>query len=550
MFTLSWKISPFIALILLGLLLGGKLEPKEMTLAPDAAPAAASALARAETLPPGYVLGREVAVPRQLQDGEEFTLPLPDLLAHGELLFSAMWTSQEGAGRPRTKGTGITLSNPDDPLVFPRNFNRISGPDANSCAGCHNLPYGIPGGGGDIVTNVFVLAQRFDFATFDHTDPARTGESYDEQGRPVSLTTIGNSRATIGMFGAGYIEMLARQMTADLQAIRDTVGPGETRELVTKGVSFGIIARELDGSWITTRVEGLPTHSLASAGADYPPSLLVRPFHQAGGVVSLREFSNNAFNHHHGIQSVERFGPGDPDGDGFSDELTRADVTAVTLYQATLAVPGRVIPNNAVIEEAVWLGENQFSAIGCAACHIPSLPLETEGWIFTEPNPYNPPGNLQVGQADTLAVNLGDPALPQPRLQPDENGIVWVPAFTDFKLHDISAGEDDPNRELLDMTQPMGSAGFFAGNGRFLTRRLWGVANQPPYFHHGLFTTMHEAILAHDGTALASRQAFEALSDYEQAAIIEFLKTLQVLPPGTPYLIVDEWGQPRSWPPE
>src|SRR5438445_5039461 len=31
-----------------------------------------------------------------------------------------------------------------------------------------------------------------------------------------------------------------------------------------------------------------------------------------------------------------------PDGDGFMNELTRADVTAVTLFQATMAVPGRV----------------------------------------------------------------------------------------------------------------------------------------------------------------------------------------------------------------
>jgi hypothetical protein len=56
------------------------------------------------------------------------------------------------------------------PLLFPRNFNRISAPDANSCAGCHAVPR--VGGGGDIVANVFVLGQRFDFATFDASSPA------------------------------------------------------------------------------------------------------------------------------------------------------------------------------------------------------------------------------------------------------------------------------------------------------------------------------------------------------------------------------------------
>ena len=79
---------------------------------------------------------------------------------------------------------------------------------------------------------------------------------------------------------------------------------------------------------------------------------------QARRVVSLREFSNNAFNHHHGIQSTERFGHGaDPDGDGFRDELTGADITAVSVFQATLAVPGRVIPRDETIEAAIRRGE-------------------------------------------------------------------------------------------------------------------------------------------------------------------------------------------------
>ena len=67
------------------------------------------------------------------------------------------------------KGTGAVLSDPNSPLLFPRNFNRISAPDANSCFGCHSQPRA--GGGGDVVANVFVLGQRFDFATFDSSDP-------------------------------------------------------------------------------------------------------------------------------------------------------------------------------------------------------------------------------------------------------------------------------------------------------------------------------------------------------------------------------------------
>ena len=284
-------------------------------------------------------IGREVAIPSHLQDGEEFATPLRWLLEHGQKLFNAVWTTQEGGGRPLTKGTGSPLADQAHPLRFPRNFNRISAPDANSCAGCHNAPFGIPGGGGDFVTNVVVLGQRFDFVTFDAGDPTATREGMDELGQPVTLQTIGNSRATLGMFGAGFIEMLARQMTAALQAIRDTTPPGGTRTLVTKGIAFGTIARLADGTWDTSRVEGLPASSLTTRGPAEPPSLIIRPFHQAGRVVSIREFTNNAFNHHHGIQSTERFGrESDPDGDSFANELTRADVTAATLFQATMAV--------------------------------------------------------------------------------------------------------------------------------------------------------------------------------------------------------------------
>jgi len=246
-------------------------------------------------------------------------------------------------------------------------------------------------------------------------------------------------------------------------------------------------------------------------------------------VISLRQFTNNAFNHHHGIQTEERFGIGvDADGDGFVNELTRADVTAVTLFQATLPVPVQVVPADVDIANAIGNGRKVFLEIGCGRCHTPRLPLDRKGWIYTEPNPYNPPGNLQPGDAPALAVDLTSDELPGPRLKPTGN-IVWVPAFTDFKLHDITSGPDDPNREPLDMNQPAGSPAFFLGNSRFLTRRLWGIANQHPFGHHGIYTTMREAVLAHHGEAEDSYNRFQNLSQYDQDSLIEFLKSLQIV---------------------
>jgi hypothetical protein len=495
-------------------------------------------------------IGREVAIPKHLADDDEFKLPLKDLIAYGQKLFCAVWTEQEGGGRPLTKGTGTRLSDRTRPLTGVRSFNRVSGPDANSCAGCHNAPYGIPGGGGDFVTNVFVLAQRFDFATLDRTDLLPTRGTVDEEGKPITLQDVGNLRATTGLFGAGYLEMLARQITQELQAIRDTVKRGESRALKSKGINFGRIARTQDGLWDTVHVEGLPWPSLISHGSNDPPSLIIRPWHQAGNVVSLREFTNTAFNQHHGIQSTERFGVDtDPDGDGFTNELTRADVTAVSIWQAALQVPGRVIPNDPLIERAVLVGEKVFEKIGCASCHISRLPLDKQGWIYTEPSPYNPPGNLRVGETPTLRVDLNSPILPQPRLDVEnQTGIVFVPAYTDFKLHDIS-DQDDPVSEALDQNRATWSPKIKDGNRKFLTKRLWGSANEPPFFHHGLFATLRQAVSGHSGEALASRRGFENLQAAEQDALIEFLKTLQVLPPGTKDLIVDEKFHKKQWPP-
>jgi hypothetical protein len=517
---------------------------------------------------PSSQVGREVAIPIHLQDGEEFTTPIAELIQYGAQLFNAKFTIQEGAGRPLSKGTGAPVSDPSSPLMFPRNFNRISSPEANACSGCHNAP--IAGAGGDRVTEVFVLAQRFDHLTFDHNDGITLRGAADESGKFVTMDNATNDRKTIGMNGSGFVEMLARQMTADLQALRDATAPGNSSQLTSKGISFGTLTHNADGTWNASQVQGLAAPSLSSKGT-IPPSLIIRPLHQAGNVVSIRQFSNNAFNHHHGMQAEERFGLNvDPDGDGFTNELTTADLTAVSLFQAALAVPGRVIPNDPAVEQANLRGEAVFDKIGCATCHA-TLPLTSNnnpglpgqpGWIYFEPNPYNPATgpnapNLQLGptnypvSAPALTVDLTSNALPLPRLSAN-GGVVMVPAYTDLKLHDISATSNpatDPECEPLDQNQPAGSPGFFAGNCKFITRKLWGFYNQGGAFmHHGKFTTAREAVEAHNGEALSQRLAFDALPRHLQNDLIEFLKSLQVLPPGSKSLVVDEQGNARRWP--
>src|ERR1700677_907444 len=145
---------------------------------------------------------------------------LPPLIARAKPLFKAKFTTEDGAGRP--KATKAIVPTRRRSGVNPAS-TRPSGPDSNSCAGCHNDP--IVGGAGDFVTDVFV-SEGFESAQFDSVDPSFSSE-----------------RRTTALMEDGLVELLPREMTADLQAER-AVAVAQSRasgqdiraDLVSKGV--------------------------------------------------------------------------------------------------------------------------------------------------------------------------------------------------------------------------------------------------------------------------------------------------------------------------
>lgn len=442
-------------------------------------------------------------------------LTLDELSELGQRLFDARFNRLDGQGRPATTGGGAPRE-PDEPA-----FIRTSGPDSNSCLGCHAQPRS--GGAGDFVANVFVLAQTLDPVT----------SSIEAQ--------FSNERNTIGMMGAGPIEMLSREMSNDLIAIREaaksdarTIGQPITRTLTAKGVSFGSITVMPDGKIDPSAVEGV----------DW--DLIVKPFHQKGAVVSLREFTNNAMNHHHGMQSNERFGENtDPDQDGVMNELTVGDITATTIFQAALNTPGRVIPKEyqAEVEE----GEQLFAQIGCTTCHIPAMTLV--GRKFTEPNPFNPSGNLRiVDVAKPYSFDLTRDG-PAPRVEGTSSDGAIVRAFTDLKRHNLN---DETMFVFANEEVAQGKLNGFASEAdftipppprptdQFVTRKLWDVGNTAPYGHRGDLTTLTDAIFCHGGESRESRDAFLALPDEQQDKIIEFLKTLQIVADGSELVTITD----------
>jgi hypothetical protein len=424
--------------------------------------------------------------------------PLPDLQAVGDDLFKAKFVTEDGAGRPEATQAIVPTKRRRPAQTT---FQRMAGLDANACASCHNEP--VAGGAGAFTANVFV-SEGFESADFDTIDPQ-----------------FSNERGTTALQGAGLIELLAREMTADLRALRRTAlnearanGEPVTIALETKGVSFGRLTAQPDGSLDVSQLDGIDD------------DLTLRPFGQKGVFASLRQFTINALNAHHGIQADERFGKAwtgtdDFDGDGVAREMSLGQVSALVAWQASLDPPSRRKDLPPMWSKAAVKGEELFSKIGCAECHRPSLPLE--GLRFEDPSPYEGAGTLRRADVDTpiiLDLETLEWAKTLPR---DDRGRVLVPLYGDLKRHKIAdPARDTLGNELLSQR--------FVARDVFLTAELWGIGSTAPYGHRGDITTLHEVIDAHGGAATTSRKAYSALDEDARQSVIAFLRTLTIEP--------------------
>lgn len=430
------------------------------------------------------------AMPAHFSQASVLAMAFQRVVTLGQQIFVTNFNACDGAGRPATTGTGAPRT--ADPAMGPR-YTRASAPETTSCAGCHSQPQ--PGGAGDFVANVFVLAQA---------------------AIPVSGTILNPDfsdtwleRNTLGMFGSGAVEMLGREMTADLHAEQQSAisnakssGHNETVSLTTKGVAFGSLTAHPDGTVDTSAV----------AGVD--PDLVIKPFSRKGAFRSLREFTVTAMNQHHGMQAVERFGTDtDPDQDGVINELLIGDVTAVTIFQAALPAP--IVTTQGVDPREPAHGAEVFNKVGCTGCHMPSLPLTDTR--FCDPDPDNLPNTFN-DTSQSVCFDLSQTGI---------NGNS-VAAFTDLKRHvicDIAkphyCNEPASPLQATDSNIPI-------PQNQFLTAKLWDVGNSGPWGHRGDLDTIYAAITAHGGEATASESEFEALPNSDQLAVVTFLKTLQM----------------------
>jgi mono/diheme cytochrome c family protein len=377
---------------------------------------------------------------------------------------------------------------------------------SDSCAGCHGRPRGAAGSGGDVVT------------------------------RP-------DSRDAPHLFGLGLKEMLADEITTDLREVRDqalarahATGHAATKTLNSKGINYGSITAQPNGTLDTSQVRGVN------------PDLRVRPFFAHGGKISIREFLVGAFNDEMGLQSVDpemmqahngsrvttpagmvldgaqdqiESPPtdnelADPDHDGIANEVPTSLVDFMEFYLLNYFKP-------AVYQQTreTLYGRAVFDRIGCAQCHVADLQINRDRRVADVETSYDPERGIfnSLFATATPLVNAMDdhsgfPTLKQPRLQP----FLVRNIFTDFKRHNLGPGFYERNFDGTLRTE-------------FLTTPLWGVGSTGPYGHDGRSINLMEVILRHGGEAREARDAFAGLSSPQQDRVLAFLNSLVLFPP-------------------
>jgi CxxC motif-containing protein (DUF1111 family) len=150
-------------------------------------------------------------------------------------------------------------------------------------------------------------------------------------------------------------------------------------------------------------------------------------------------------------------------------------------------------------------GFQLFSTVGCAVCHVPSLTTAAAG---TKIN----------GGAFTIP-----PALGSKTFHP----------FSDFLLHDVGTGDgieipivEHYGRASRQMPRQCSSENFQRTQNRLRTAPLWGLRFRTRLMHDGTTLTIADAILRHAGEAERAAHDFRKLGARDQAAILEFLKSL------------------------
>lgn len=446
--------------------------------------------------------------------------------AHAGINKSLLDEIGAGRGDVMTPGSSVFLIQ-RDPFrsirrgrqLFQRKFNRAQGQGpltddgvgdintigalgaglSDSCALCHGRPRGSAGAGGNVVT------------------------------RP-------DSRDSPHLFGLGLKEMLADEITQDLRNMRDqavaqaiaTKRPVSV-VLTSKGVSYGAITASPTGSVDTSQVQGVN------------PDLRVRPFFAEGSTISIREFIVGALRNEMGLMAADpdlaNANAGGrvvtPSGmvlDGSKDKIEPAsmpdpingnEIDTALVDHLEFYLLNYFKPAVSQQDSQTRSGAQLMKRIGCNSCHIANFMINKDRRVADLNTVYDPVNGVfnNLYATATKMVNVVDDGHGFPPLQqPQGNPFLVQNILTDFKRHDVGSAFYERNYDGTLQTQ-------------FLTRPLWGAGTTGPFGHDGRSATLDDVILRHGGEALASRNAYAALTTGQKRYISAFLNSLVLFPP-------------------
>ena len=438
-------------------------------------------------------------------------------------------TDEIGAGRGDmlTPGSSIYIIN-RDPFrsirrgrqLFQRKFTQAQGQGPNEGDGT-----------GDINTDIAIGAGLSDSCASCHSRPRGSA------GTGGNVNTRPDSRDSPHLFGLGLKEMLGDEITTDLRSTRDLAiaraqqsKRSVTLKLTSKGINYGSITANPDGSLDTSKVSGVDA------------DLRIKPFFAEGSVISMREFIVGALHNEMGLEASS-----DPDLlaasaggrvvtpsgmvlDGSKDkiaappqpdpkngnEIDPALVDHLEFYLLNYFKPGHGAQST-----ETGLGRQIFARIGCSSCHVADLTINHDRRVADLETVYDPVNGVfnSLFATATPLIYIKDDGSGQPPLKlPTGNSFVVKDIYADFKRHDVGVNFYERNWDGTLQTQ-------------FLTRPLWGVGSTGPYGHDGRSITLTDVILRHGGEAQTARDAFAALKPSQTSNLLTFLNSLVLFPP-------------------
>jgi len=278
----------------------------------------------------------------------------------------------------------------------------------------------------------------------------------------VELVAIGDDvrtfRISTNTLGLGFIEAIANDTLTDIQ---------DSQPLGMKGLPVLVPVLESGGRARIGRFGWKAQHaSLESFAAD-------AYLNEMGITSPLFPFENTVS----GGDPAPYDPVDDPEDDG-------EDVRAFANFMRSTTAP----PRGAITAD-VLTGEQIFTRIGCATCHVASITTAA-------------PGTIINGGAMTV---------------PDALGNKIVHPYSDFLLHNIGTGDGIP-------IQP--TPEYAPTANRIRTAPLWGLRTRNRLMHDGLSFTREEAIERHAGQATAVTQRYQGLGALAKAKLIAFLNSL------------------------